>query len=249
MRRLEPALNGAKVLTLFYSIISQELHREGTTTMFLGSKALRRALKKHLIVIDNSFDRALKGMTIDIRLGSTILVPELDDALDPLGSADQIKWKTIQLPDAVKENAGKGVVLRQGMLALGYTHERISIERNIVGIINSRSTAARLGIVTHHTAPLINPGHGIDSDGQSKPRSITLELFTSLPTGVKLYAGLVIAQLKFAWASEQLDFAYDARPGATYTSDHGIMIPSFDSLIPDPDARQGVLSELMGLRK
>lgn len=211
--------------------------------MFLGSKSLKKALRDGTIIVENSFDGALKGLTIDVRLGGSILIPELTGPLDPLGSNEQIKWRTVNLPEAIPENLGRGFVLNQGLLALGYTHEQISIDAQTMAIINSRSTAARLGIVTHHTAPLINPGHGMSVDG-AKPRSITLELFTSLPHGVMLYSGLIIAQLKFAKVTNRLEL-YDERPGATYRTDHGVMIPDFSTLVPEPNLRQGLLRELI----
>ena len=216
--------------------------------MFLSGKALRRSLKKGLIVVENSFVGALNSMTIDVRLGGSILVPKLDAPLDPLGSDDQITWETVILPEASKENAGQGYVLAQSTLVLGYTHERIAIARNILAIINSRSTAARFGIIPHHAAPLINPGHGLNADGTANPRSVTLEISTTIPIGKRLYAGMVIAQLKFAYTDGPLDEAYDARPGASYSTDHGVMCPKLASLIPNPDAIQGNLCDIMGLR-
>ncbi len=215
--------------------------------MFLGPQKLREALSDRRIVVEDSFASALKGMTIDVRLGKSILVPKLSTPLRLFESEDQIEWEKIDLLPAIKANSGKGYVLKQNTLILGHTEEKISLDKMFMAFINSRSTAARIGLIPHHAAPLINPGHGTLADGVKNPRSITLEISTSLPCGIELLSGMIIAQLKFAITTDSLDQPYDARPGASYGTDHGQMIPKWSSLLPSVKAVEGDLAVILGL--
>jgi dCTP deaminase len=52
----------------------------------------------------------------------------------------------------------KGYILMPGELVLGITKEKITLPSNICGWLNSRSRFARLGLVSHTTAPFIAPG-------------------------------------------------------------------------------------------
>ncbi len=210
--------------------------------MFLSEKTIRTALKKKRIVVENSFEGALDGMTINVRLGASILVPKLSGPLDPLGETDQIEWVKHNLPDATTKNESKGFLLPQNTLILAHTHERISLDNQTVAMINSRSTAARFGLVVHQAAPLIHPGHGMNGD-KPKPRSITLELSTTLKHGMHLYAGLIVAQIKFAKTTTALAKGYDSRLKSNYAMDHGVMSPNLESLIPDPEAKQCDLNQ------
>jgi deoxycytidine triphosphate deaminase len=218
--------------------------------MFLGEETLRLYLKKNRIIVEEGFDGSFNGMTIDVRLGHSILVPELKGPLDPLaGQDEQLVWREVKLPPALPQYKGQGWHLKPNTLALGFTHERIAIDRETVALINSRSTAARFGLVTHHTAPLINPGHGYGCDDCPHPRSITLELSTSLPEGMLLYDGLIIASLKFAAVTEASQKGYDGRQNGNYCTDHGNMRPNLAALLPDPQAREGLLARLLGLQQ
>lgn len=49
--------------------------------------------------------------------------------------------------------------LKPGEMLLGRTHEKISMPKNLVGKINTRSSFARLGISTACNCDLINPGY------------------------------------------------------------------------------------------
>lgn len=80
----------------------------------------------------------------------------------------------------------KGYELKPGELVLGITKEKISLPENICGWLNSRSRFARIGLMSHITAPFIAPGV---SNKQ------VLEIYNAGPNIIKLIPGTKICQL------------------------------------------------------
>jgi dCTP deaminase len=80
----------------------------------------------------------------------------------------------------------KGYLLKPGELVLGITKEKITLPGNIAGWLNSRSRFARLGLMSHITAPFICPGV---SNHQ------VLEIYNAGPEKLKLFPGIKICQL------------------------------------------------------
>ena len=82
--------------------------------------------------------------------------------------------------------AKKGYLLKPGELVLGITKEKITLPGNICGWLNSRSRFARLGLMSHITAPFISPGI---SNHQ------VLEIYNCANHPIKLIAEVKICQL------------------------------------------------------
>jgi dCTP deaminase len=95
------------------------------------------------------------------------------------------------------ENETKEVyVLRQGHFVLAQTHEEVSLPNDLMGLVEGRSSLARLGIGIHLTAPKIDPGF--------KGR-ITLEMSNNGNVDVELVAGESrVCQLMFLLISRPL---------------------------------------------
>jgi dCTP deaminase len=68
-------------------------------------------------------------------------------------------------------------VLEPGEFVLALTHERIWVPNHLIGLVEGRSTYARVGLSMHQTAPWIQPGW----NGQ-----ITLEIRNSGPLNIEL---------------------------------------------------------------
>jgi dCTP deaminase len=71
-------------------------------------------------------------------------------------------------------------------LVLGITKEKITLPEDICGWLNSRSRFARIGLMSHITAPFISPG--------VSNRQI-LEIFNAGKNKIKLMPGTKICQL------------------------------------------------------
>ncbi len=79
----------------------------------------------------------------------------------------------------------KGVILRPNILYLMHTEEHVHA-RNLVPVLDGKSSIGRLGVVVHLTAGFGDPGF----DGQ-----YTLEVTATHP--VRVYAGMKFCQMRF----------------------------------------------------
>ena len=94
---------------------------------------------------------------------------------------------------------------------LGRTEEKIGIPKNLAGILEGRSSIARMGIMVH-AAGLLNPGAGM-----KEPMPIILEIFCQNSSPVKLYPGMGIAQLMFNKLSSPAAKGYDERETSKFS--------------------------------
>lgn len=100
--------------------------------------------------------------------------------------------------------------LSSGEFVLALTHERITMPRHLIALVEGRSTYARVGLSMHQTAPWIQPGWA----GQ-----ITLEIRNSGPLNIALQPLLDRpCQLTFFQLSKELEQAqaYGAQDGGRY---------------------------------
>jgi dCTP deaminase len=108
----------------------------------------------------------------------------------------------------IKDEFGKKetYVLEPGEFVLALTHERIWVPNHLIGLVEGRSTYARVGLSMHQTAPWIQPGW----NGQ-----ITLEIRNSGPLEVELTPlEDMPCQLTFFQLTSKLEKgqAYGSRP-------------------------------------
>ena len=130
--------------------------------------------------------------SIDVLLGDVIL-PMLDgpEPIDPAFDQAHL-FGRVEMPP------GGSYVLPPHGFALASTHESVNLPANLVARVDGKSSIARLGLLVHVSAGLVDPGF----DG-----SVTLELSNLTSRPWRLYPGMKIAQLVF----EQLTSAA-ARP-------------------------------------
>ena len=67
-------------------------------------------------------------------------------------------WRTMDLPLHNEFGQRNSFCLDPGDFILAMTHERITISNDLIGLVEGRSTYARLGLSMHLTAPWIQPG-------------------------------------------------------------------------------------------
>lgn len=107
--------------------------------------------------------------------------------------------------------------LLPGEFVLALTHEKITVPKHLIGLVEGRSTYARVGLSMHQTAPWIQPGWG----GQ-----ITLEIRNSGPLNISLQPLLDRpCQLTFFQLSRPLDDeqAYGAQDGGKYQDQTSVL--------------------------
>ncbi len=142
------------------------------------------------------FDKSLLGgNSLDVRLGSSILVAEnIGKAIYALKPANF--WKEVSIEG--------GFELTSGTLILGSTLEKVRLGKSVAAQIEGRSSVGRLGLMVHVTAGLIHAGFG-----EKQPSIITLEMYSVNPNPVKIFPGMRIAQLAFFKLSSPVEKAYD----------------------------------------
>ena len=108
--------------------------------------------------------------------------------------------------DLWDETEADTFLLKPGQFVLARTLERVHIPNSLMGLVEGRSTYARLGVTVHVTAPKIDPGF---------QGSIALEMMNFGKYAVQLRASIdQPAQLLLAEVTTPLkeDEAYGTRP-------------------------------------
>lgn len=131
--------------------------------MILAQPEIRAAVEAGDIKFDPPLEEKQWGeASIDLRLGTQLTrlknVPGLKIALHGgLGGISGI-WETMDLPPLNAFGQPNSFCLDPGEFILALTHESITIPRNMIALVEGRSTYARLGLSMHQTAPWIQPG-------------------------------------------------------------------------------------------
>ena len=132
------------------------------------------------IVIDPLSESAIGPASIDLSLGDEIRI--FQRGKKPFLVTENTDYRK----ETKKVKLGKGYLLKPGELILGITKERITLPTDICGWLQSRSRFARLGLMSHITAPFVCPGV---SNRQ------VLEIFNAGPRKLKIVPGIHVCQL------------------------------------------------------
>jgi len=128
----------------------------------------------------------LQPATYDIRLGNTFIINDAHStkAIDP-AKGIYPQTQTITVKD------GEEFVLHPGVSILGYSSERFGSDNYLIEV-NGKSSLARIGLIVHNSASIVNPGHYLN---------IALELCNLNNVPIVLRPGMEIAQLSFSTLS------------------------------------------------
>jgi dCTP deaminase len=148
--------------------------------MILTKSEILKNIKNKKLKIEPFNENSIGPASIDLTLDNQLRVFNLKSKL----IEEDVDYKKITKIIDIS----KGYILSPGELVLGITKERITMPENICGWLNSRSRFARIGLMSHVTAPFIAPGV---SNQQ------VLEIFNAGPNKIKLIPGTKICQLVF----------------------------------------------------
>lgn len=148
--------------------------------MILTREEILRQLKKDKLAIEPLDEAAIGPASIDLTLDGKLRVfVKQEKPVDAVEGVDYKRYtKAVDISD--------GYVLQPGELVMGITRERITLPENMCGWLQSRSRFARVGLMSHVTAPFVAPGV---SNRQ------VLEIFNAGPEPVKLVPGVRICHL------------------------------------------------------
>lgn len=151
--------------------------------MFLSDVDIEKEVRSGRITMKPFDKKRLQPATYDIRLGNTFQLSDVYATafIDP---QKRIFGKTREL--RVKD--GEEFVLRPGISVLAASKEFFGSNDYLIQL-SGKSSLARIGLMVHNTAGIINPGHFLH---------ITLELTNQNTVPIVLRPGMDIAQLTFS---------------------------------------------------
>ena len=162
--------------------------------MYLSDKDIHDAVKSGEITLEPYDPKRLQPATYDIRLGNTFIIndPHSTKVIDP-GKGIYPKTRTVDIKD------GEEFVLHPGVSILGYSKEKFGSDSYLIEV-NGKSSLARIGLIVHNSASIVNPGHYLH---------IALELCNLNNIPIVLRPGMEIAQLSFAQLSSHTNRSYE----------------------------------------
>ncbi len=177
----------------------------------LSDGTIRRLVDEGRIVIKPWDPSLVQPASVDLRLGDSFRVFHNHRA----SAIDLRDGPPEGLTEAVETTAEEGFVIHPGEFCLGRTAEWVELPEDVVARIEGKSSLGRLGLIVHATAGFIDPGW---------KGTLTLELNNLTRVPIKLYPGLLIAQLSFMgldrpaerpYGSEELGSHYQGQVAAT----------------------------------
>lgn len=133
--------------------------------MVLAQPELRAEVANGRIEFDPPLEEAQWGQaSVDLRLGFSftklkrLFGVKLSAAHGIQHIGDAGFWDTMELAERDPVGHRQAFPLAPGEFILGFTYEKICVPNNLIGLVEGRSTYARLGISVHQTAPWIQPG-------------------------------------------------------------------------------------------
>lgn len=164
--------------------------------MILSDKDIRKALKNGDVILKGFQERHLQPASYDITLGNKFVFT-VDYSIGFVDPVRKIFPKTEEVVIKDKET----FVLHPGINVLATSTEFVGSRKYLVQL-NGKSSLARLGLMVHNTAGLINPGHFLN---------ITFELSNVNNVPIILHPHMPIAQLTFFELSSPPQDQYKGR--------------------------------------
>lgn len=161
--------------------------------MFLSDADIEKAVKSGAITLKPFVPSRLQPASYDILLGNKFVVNDETSThyVDPSRKV-YAKTREIEVKD------GDEFVLHPGVSVLGTSKEFFGSDIYLIQV-GGKSSLARVGLMIHNTAGLINPGHFLH---------ITFELCNLNNVPIILRPGMEIAQLTFSQISSPMKQSY-----------------------------------------
>lgn len=162
--------------------------------MILADRDIKQAVVTGEILIDGFDEKRLQPASYDILLGHKFVIsmPEEVGAIDPIKKIFP-KTRELEISDDGE------FILHPGQMVLGTSWDFFGSAKYLIQL-SGKSSLARLGLLVHNTAGIVNPGHFLN---------ITLELYNLNSMPIILRPKMPIAQLIFSrmTSDPQTDYA------------------------------------------
>lgn len=161
--------------------------------MFLSDSDILKEVKAGTITLEPFDEKRLQPASYDILLGNKFIINEenVTPFVDPSRKV-YAKTREITVAD------GEEFILHPGVSVLGISKEFFGSDHFLIQV-GGKSSLARVGLMIHNTAGLINPGHFLN---------ITFELCNLNNVPIILRPGMEIAQLTFSKISSPTRQSY-----------------------------------------
>jgi dCTP deaminase len=170
----------------------------------LSDGTIRRLVEDGQIVIKPWDASLVQPASVDLRLGDSFRVFHNHK----VAAIDLRDGPPERLTEEVVVTREEGFVIHPGEFCLGRTEEWVELPDDVVARIEGKSSLGRLGLIVHATAGFIDPGW---------KGTLTLELNNLTRVPIKLYPGLLIAQLSFMALDQTAERPYgSAELGSHY---------------------------------
>lgn len=150
--------------------------------MVLSRRDILRRIEKGDLIFDPPVaDSAIKQVSIDLRVGRIFTKFRSREELPGHLAAIRFTPDIFLQSDIWERTATNSYFLQPQGFVLAKTHEFVQLPNDLMGLIEGRSSWARIGLGVHVTAPKIDPGFR---------GTITLELNNYGPLPIELRAGI-----------------------------------------------------------
>ncbi|MFO7835381.1 MAG: dCTP deaminase [Candidatus Thorarchaeota archaeon] len=170
----------------------------------LSDRDLREAIESGSVRIEPYDADSVGPCSIDLRLDSVFRTYNPGTPVDIKKPEEAAEYTQIV------ETRGEPFMILPGQFVLAQTLEEIAISSEYAGLLEGRSSVARLGIIVH-AAGLVNPGTGME-----EPTKLTLEIYCFNLSPVLLYPEMRIVQMMLVPLSSPAAVGYDERPSSRY---------------------------------
>lgn len=171
--------------------------------MFLSDKDIKTEVKAGRITLDPFDEKRVQPASYDIVLGNKFIIndPHTTTYIDPV---KKVYPKTVEV--RIPDNGD--FVLHPGVSILGHSKDYFGSDDFVI-MVNGKSSLARIGLLVHNSAALVNPGHYLQ---------VALELCNLNNVPILLHPNMPIAQLTFSPLSSKSSKTY--RDTGRYTGDN-----------------------------
>jgi dCTP deaminase len=114
--------------------------------MFLSNKTISRYIHEGKIIVQGNLHIETKGITVN--LGDELLIPKKGQIFDTK-NPKELKYDKYDLKE-------KPYILKPNDFVLGSTQQSIRTDRDIITMLDGRSTYARAGMTIHLTALVLD---------------------------------------------------------------------------------------------
>lgn len=194
--------------------------------VYLGGPIPDREIKRRLALSADDPERLvvtpivdpgqIGSTTIDVRLGTRwqTLNSALFQSLDPRRPPERLEHLLQTASNEFLLTAGmpEDIVLHPGQLILVLTLEYLHLPTDLWAELDGRSTYARVGLQTHATAGMIDPGF---------QGFLTFELQNTGTVPLSLFPGQRVGQLAF-FHVQGVENPYGEKRGAAYSEQYSV---------------------------